>query len=133
MPERIQETREQVISEEPAQEEVRRPVTTTATDKVDNNTTAARVIWFIVGVLLTLMAFRVVLSLLGANRANPFADLIYGITYPFVAPFFGLFGYTVNYGVSRFEVETLVAMAVYALIGYAIVKLMTINRRNPEV
>jgi hypothetical protein len=93
-------------------------------------TTAERVVYYILGILMAILAFRFVLSLLGANRDNAFAGLIYGISYPFVAPFFGLFGYQVKYGVSRFEIETLVAMAVYALLAYGIVKLIRIARKT---
>ncbi len=146
MAEQVQETRERIVNDADREQVVRRVTTKTnddlgdtTTDRVapaattDSTATAARVVWFITGVLITLLAFRFVLSLLGANRGNAFADLIYTITYPFAAPFFGLFGYQVKYGVSRFEVETLVAMAVYALVGYGIVRLMTINRRDTNV
>jgi hypothetical protein len=64
------------------------PVATTSEPVREN--IAERIIYIIGGVLLTLLALRVLLSLLGANRANGFADFIYGVTYPFVAPFFGL-------------------------------------------
>jgi YggT family protein len=93
---------------------------------------ATQVLYYIGGVLLSLLAIRFVLSLLGANRGNGFADFIYGITYPFVAPFFGLFGYDVSYGVARFEFETLVAMAIYALLIYAIAKLINMVHRNSD-
>jgi len=129
MAKRILETRERVVDDnEPTQvvEHTREP-----SESAPN--TAARVVWFITGVLLTLLAFRFLLSLLGANRENPFADMIYSITYPFVVPFFGLFGYEVEYGVSRFEIETIVAGLVYLMIGYGIVRLLTINRRDRTV
>jgi hypothetical protein len=103
-------------------------VTDTRGDAEHTRTVAERIVWYIAGVLLTFMAFRFILSLLGANRSNAFADFIYSVTYPFVAPFFGLFGYKVEYGVARFEIETLVAMAVYALIAWGIVKLININK-----
>lgn len=80
------------------------------------------------GIIIALLAIRVVLSLLGANRGNAFAELIYGITYPLVNPFFGLFGYEFEYGVARLEIETLVAILVYGLIGWGISKLFTLNR-----
>lgn len=89
---------------------------------------AARVVWFITGILLTLLAFRFVFILLGANRANAFADFIYDVSHPFAAPFFGLFNYDTDYGVAKVELSTLVAMAVYALVTYAIVRLLTIRR-----
>lgn len=88
----------------------------------------ARIINFIAGILISLLAIRLVLSLLGANRGNAFADFIYSLTYPFVAPFFGLFGYTMKYGVARLELETIVAMIVYALVAYGLVRLVTLRQ-----
>ncbi len=91
---------------------------------------ATRVIWYIAGVLLVLLAFRFILSLLGANTTNGFANFIYSVSHPFVAPFFSLFSYNnIHYGVSRFEVYTLVAMAVYAVIAWGISALVNISRR----
>jgi hypothetical protein len=49
-----------------------------------------------------------------------------------VAPFFGLLGYTMQYGVARFELETLVAMLVYALVGYGLARLVNIGRVREE-
>lgn len=92
--------------------------------------TASRIIWYFAGILLTLLAFRFVLSLLGANRGNAFADFVYSVMFPFVAPFFGLFGYEFERGVVRFEIETLVAMAVYALLAYGVVQLIRIVRKE---
>jgi len=93
------------------------------------DSTVERVIYFLMGLLTAVLAIRFILSLLGANRDNGFADLIYSVSYPFVAPFFGLFGYEVQYGVSRFEIETLVAVAVYALVGYGLIKIIRIARK----
>ena len=90
----------------------------------------ARIIWFVTGVILILLAFRFIFALLGANPNNGFADFIYSTSHPFVAPFFGLFNYNVvNLGLSRFEIYTLVAMAIYAVIGWLLSYLATLNRR----
>jgi uncharacterized protein YggT (Ycf19 family) len=89
---------------------------------------AERIILWVTGLVLALLGIRVILSLLGANQASPFAALIYGLTAPLVAPFFGLFGYTMHYGVVRLEIETLVAMLVYALIGYGLARLAGLGR-----
>lgn len=90
----------------------------------------ARIIWYIAGVLLVLLAFRFVLALFGANPSNGFANFIYSVSHPFVAPFFSLFGYNLRYGVSRFELFTLVAMAVYAIIAYGLARLATIGENR---
>ena len=91
---------------------------------------ATRVVWFVAGVLLILLAFRFVLALLGANPQNGFANFIYTTSHPFVAPFFNLFNYNViQSGVSRFEIYTLIAMAVYAAIAWGLASLLNIGRR----
>lgn len=91
---------------------------------------ATRIVWLVDGILLILLAFRFVLALLGADPANAFANFIYSVSYPFVAPFFGLFGYHYTYGVSQLEVFTLVAMAVYAVVAWIIDKAINITRTN---
>ncbi|MDB5175706.1 MAG: YggT family protein [Candidatus Saccharibacteria bacterium] len=92
--------------------------------------TITRLIAFIAGVLLVLLAFRFVLILFGANKGNGFVDFIYSVSYPFARPFFGMFGYDLQYGVARVEISTLVAMAVYGLVAYAIIKLVNIASRR---
>ncbi len=90
---------------------------------------AERVIWFIAGILLVLLAFRFLLSLLGANTTNGLANFIYSTSHPFVTPFFSLFRYNnYAYGVSRFEIYTLVAIVFYAVVAWGIAKLVTLNR-----
>lgn len=88
-----------------------------------------RVVWFLAGLLFLLLAFRFVLALLGANPANWFAHFIYSTSYPFVAPFFGLFSYNYSYGVSHFEVYTLVAIVVYMVIAWILSSLVNLGRR----
>jgi hypothetical protein len=87
-----------------------------------------RVIRYLEGILLVLLAFRFGLALLAADPANGFVRAIYGITWPFVAPFDGIFSYSVHYAASQFELFTLVAMAVYALVAWGLIKLVTIAR-----
>jgi uncharacterized protein YggT (Ycf19 family) len=98
----------------------------------ERSNTIVRIVWFVVGILLVLLAFRFVFILLGANPNNGFANFIYSVSYPFAAPFFGLFGYTLKYGISRVELSTLVAMVVYALIAFGITTLLTIGHPNPD-
>jgi len=94
-----------------------------------NTNLGSRIVWFIAGVLLVLLGLRFILTLLGANTTNGFANFIYTTSHPFVDPFFSLFNYhSHTYGTSHFEIYTLVAMLVYALIAWGITKLLTINR-----
>jgi YggT family protein len=80
-----------------------------------------------------LLGIRFVLGLFGANPAAGFAQFIYGLTGPFIAPFVGLFGQPRFEG-SVFEFNSLVAIIVYALIAWVLVKIvwltMTDSRRG---
>jgi YggT family protein len=80
-------------------------------------------IYLLFGILEGLLGIRFVLGLLGANPAAGFAQFIYGITGPFIAPFVGLFGQPRFQG-SVFEFNSLVAVLVYALIAWVLVKVV---------
>jgi YggT family protein len=120
----VREVRERSVDNDVVTEQ---PV---AQPAVPASTVAERVIYYIGGFIMAIIALRIILSLLGANRGNAFASLIYGISYPFVAPFFGLFNYQMQYGVARFEFESLVALIVWGLITVALAKLVTLGSRN---
>jgi cation transport ATPase len=126
MADKIEQTR-QVNSDGTASVQTTEVVDNT-NQKVDNTSLLARIIWFIGSVLAVLLAFRFVFILLGANSSNGFADFIYTISHPFAAPFFGIFGYTQVYGEAKFEVSTLLAIAVFLLVAYGLAKLVTIRR-----
>lgn len=87
----------------------------------------ARLVYVVSGVIIALLLFRFVLTLFGANPNNAFADFIYSASHPFASPFFGLFGYTPQIGTARFELETLIAAAVYAIVAWLLVRLLTLG------
>ena len=82
-------------------------------------------IYLLFGVIEVVLAFRFVLRLFGANAQAGFAQLVYGATAPLVAPFQGLFG-TVQSEGSVLESATLVALIVYALVAWLIVKVASL-------
>lgn len=116
----IERTDDDVVAAEPAVVVHRRNV-------------AEQLIYLIGGIIIALLGLRFILALLGANAANPFAHFIYTASHPFVAPFFGLFNYREQFGVSRFEFETLVAMVVYAIIMSVLAHLVNLGRRDTIV
>ncbi len=100
---------------------------------VDSKTTAQNVIWYLLGLVEILLGFRFVLKLLGANPVSGFVNFVYNITGVLTAPFDSIFGVTsTTAGQTRsvFEPSILVAAAVYALIAWGIVKLITINQKS---
>ena len=95
--------------------------------------------WFqvsrIVGTLLVileiLLGIRFVLHLIAANPNSGFAVFIYGITGMFVAPFKTLIG-TPTSGGTTLEVTTLIAMAVYALFVWVVIRVLSIVADRPS-
>jgi hypothetical protein len=87
-----------------------------------------QVVWYILGIIEVLLAFRFVLKLLGANPGSGFTDFINGITYIFAAPFLSVFRSSKVIEGSVFEWTTLLAMFVYWIIAIAIIKLFLMSK-----
>jgi hypothetical protein len=86
-----------------------------------------QIVWYILSILEALLAFRLVLKLLGANSAAGFTSFIYNVTSPFASPFLNVFKVTKVQG-SVFEWTTVLAMIVYALVAMAIIKLFVMSK-----
>jgi hypothetical protein len=97
------------------------------------NVRATQIVYYVLGVLEVLFTFRLVFKLLGANPQSPFVSLIYSITQVFLAPFSGIFPSATTKGLetqSVLEPPTIIAMIVYAVIAWGIIKLIEINRHS---
>ncbi len=95
--------------------------------------TASRVVYYILGVLEVLLAFRLVFKLLGANPNSGFVSFIYSITRVFLLPFTTIFRSAVTEGIETkaiLEPGTIIAMFVYALVAWGIVKLFIVMREH---
>jgi uncharacterized protein YggT (Ycf19 family) len=85
-----------------------------------------QLILLLVAVVIGLLAFRLVLALIGANPASGFVNFIYAITNPLVWPFVGIVG-TPNFGGgSVLDIASLFAMVVYPLAAWVLVTLLRI-------
>ena len=87
-------------------------------------------IYFFFGLLEVLLGFRLFLKLTGASLASSFVKVIYGITGLFVLPFEGIFrrGYASGAeATSILEPSVIVAMIVYIILAWGIVKLVRIS------
>jgi len=90
-----------------------------------------RIIWTILGILEILLGIRFVLHLIAANPNSGFARFIYGLTNVFVVPFNGLVGTPMSDGVTL-EVTTLIAMVIYALFIWVVVRVINIAADRPS-
>ena len=86
-----------------------------------------QIIWYLLGLIEALLAFRFILKILGANALSGFVGLIYSITQFLAAPFLSIFGKTQIKGVVL-EWTTLIAMLVYLFLAWAIVRLLSISK-----
>lgn len=128
MPDKIEKVSEQQVNQG-GQRVTTRAVNVESRDEHINR--AGRVVWFIVGVIVVFLLVRVMLALLGANLDNQFANFIYSVTDPFVSVFRGLLQVgEFKAGVSRLELETIVASIVYILIGWGIASAIKLLSKN---
>lgn len=81
-----------------------------------------RITYFVLAVLEVILLLRFIFRLLGANQDNGFITFLYSLSLVFVGAFNGIFN-DQKLGHSVFEVSTIVAMIVYALIAWGIVSL----------
>jgi hypothetical protein len=94
----------------------------------DDNQFSTRLTAILFGIIESLLAFRLIFKLLGANPENGFVSGIYSITKPVVSIFQSIFSSAVTEGLettSVFEPGTLIAMVVVALIAWFTFKLIT--------
>ena len=95
------------------------------TEQSRYNFRAAAVVWFVVGVVEIFIAARFLGKLFGASAQSAFVNFIYSVSGPMVAPFTGIFGDTGS-KTNTFETASLVAIVVYAVIGWGLVVLIRI-------
>lgn len=97
-----------------------------------------RIIFYLLGILEILFAFRLIFKVLGANPESSFVSIIYSVTTLFLAPFHGIFRMAVTDGIetqSVLEPALIIAMIVYAALAWGISKFIDImnNRKESEV
>ena len=92
---------------------------------------AKRITYYVLGVIETLLAFRLVFRLLGASPDSSFVSFIYSVTRVFLIPFEAIFSPAVTEGLETpgvLEPETIVAMVVYAVIAIGVIRLIDLIR-----
>ena len=80
-------------------------------------------IWLLFGALEALIGIRVILMLIGANPGNLFTMLVYQLSDLFLWPFRNIVA-NPAFQNHVLEITSIIAMIVYPLIGWAIVRLI---------
>ena len=83
----------------------------------------SQIIWLLFGGLEALIGIRVILLLIGANPANGFTAFVYQLTQLFLWPFQNLIA-NPTFQNMTLEVTSIIAMIVYALLGWIIVRMI---------
>jgi len=92
---------------------------------------ATQLIWLLLGILEALIALRIGLKLIGANPESPIVALIYGFTYIFLFPFEGLINSPAS-GNFVLELSSMFAMVIYALIAWAVERIVWLIFYRPR-
>jgi hypothetical protein len=93
-------------------------------------------IYYFFGALEILLAFRLVLKMMGASLTSGFVRVIYMISQIFILPFEGIFkrGIAQSSGTAFvFEPATIVAIFVYMALAWGIVKLLRISTGEKQI
>jgi uncharacterized protein YggT (Ycf19 family) len=111
---------------------VQTPVVATPVVAVSRYARPVAFIYLIFGTLEALIGIRVILKLLAANPQAGFTRFMYDVTAPFVYPFQGIFPTPQSNG-SVLEFSSLLAIVVYALLAYLIVRIIEVVDRRTYV
>ncbi len=79
------------------------------------------IIYGILSVLEVLLILRFFFRLFGASEASGFIRFLYDVTFPLIHPFQGIFSDPATGTQGVFEVSTLIAAVIYALITWGVV------------
>ncbi|HZC04933.1 MAG TPA: YggT family protein [Ktedonobacterales bacterium] len=90
----------------------------------------AQLIYVVFGIGIALIVIRIILKALAANPGAGFTSFLYSVTNPLVAPFQGIFATPQTSAGSVFELSSVIAIIVYALIAWALVRLIEIMGRR---
>lgn len=88
---------------------------------------STQVVWYLLYLVEVLLIFRFFLRFTEANPNAEFTNFIYSYSYPLVSPFLNVF-HIGSYNGNIFEWPTILAMIVYWIIAYAIIKLIMIGQ-----
>jgi uncharacterized protein YggT (Ycf19 family) len=84
------------------------------------------VIYLVFAIVDIVLLVRMVLKLLAANPHAGFSSFIYSVSDALLVPFRGILPTTTVSGQSVFEMSALIAIIIYALVGFGLARLVSI-------
>jgi hypothetical protein len=120
-----------VVTQQPGYEETEQVVHDVAAERWLSFVQAQRTVWTILTVLEVFLGLRLFLKWIAANPNSGFASVLYWITDLVLWPFTGLVGNPTN-GDSIFEVTTLLAMLIYAVLFWVALRVIQLTAYRPS-
>ncbi len=122
---------EQVIVDTGTAEVAQTVVEDNATERYVGAQRLTSFVWLMFGVIIGLIALRVVLRLIAANPGSAFASLVYGVTDIFLWPFFDLTAVPSFSGMAL-DISAIIGMIVYLLVGWLVARLLWLLLYRPS-
>lgn len=88
---------------------------------------SSQVVWYLLGVIEILLALRFVLKFIGANVSAGFTQFIYVISSPLAGSFMNVVNPS-QVGKSIFDWSILLAMIIYALVAWGVIKFLVMSK-----
>lgn len=86
--------------------------------KLDQNGgIASGLLSLILGIIVTLIGFRILFDLFNVSQMSGFVNWIQSTSEPLISPFYGIFNTSVGAGTGGFDFAALLALIVYGVIG----------------
>ena len=131
LPVPVDRREETVVTQQPGYEATEQVIHDVAAERWLSFFQAQRTVWTILTILEVFLGLRFFLKWIAANPNSGFAAVLYWITGVVLAPFAGLVGNPTN-GDSIFELTTLLAMAIYALLFWVVIRVIAATKSVPE-
>lgn len=92
---------------------------------------ATQLVWLLFGLLISMIALRIGLKLIGANPGSPIVTMIYGFTDLFLFPFTGMVN-SPTIGNIVLELSSFFAILIYGLIAWGVERIVWLVFYRPR-
>jgi len=92
---------------------------------------SSQIVWYLLGVIEILLALRFVLKFIGANVSAGFTRFIYAVSSPLAGSFMNVVDPS-QIGRSIFDWSIILAIIIYALIAWGLVKLLVMSQPTSD-
>ncbi len=89
-----------------------------------------RLLYTAITFIEALIGIRFILLFINANKSNSLVNWVYEYSEPFVKPFYGITSSTLELFGVKLDLNSLVALAFYMVVGYVVIELIKAFSRD---